>query len=153
MISNSIISHNFITCRCYESSIKKIHIIINPLTPGGHRCPLSPKFQFFFKNGSSKKFPMSVVAPMIRYTKITYLRLCPEKQRKKEFGPKRVKVYIINETSCSLCLNFVTLFIRLIINSKYVTKMNNIVCKYEYTQLNNIFFSLYIRIIHHYTAQ
>ena len=149
MISNSIISHNFITCRRYESSIKKNHIIINPLTPGGHRCPLSPKFQFFFKKGSSKKFPM---VPMIR-TKRTYLRLCPEKQRKKELGPKRVKVYIINETYCSLCLNFVTLFIRLIINSKYVTKMNNIVCKYEYTPLNNIFFSLYIRIIHLYAAQ
>ena len=24
------------------------------------RCPLSPKFQFFFKKGSSKKIPMSV---------------------------------------------------------------------------------------------
>ena len=23
----------------------------------GHRCPLSPKFQFYFKKGSSKKFP------------------------------------------------------------------------------------------------
>ena len=33
--------------------------------PGGHRCPLSQKFKFYFKKGSSKKFPMSV-APMRR---------------------------------------------------------------------------------------
>ena len=39
---------------------------VNPLTrPGGHWWPLSPKFQFYFKKGSSKKFPMSV-APMSR---------------------------------------------------------------------------------------
>ena len=33
--------------------------------PGGHRCPLSPKFQLYFKKGSLKKFPMSVT-PMSR---------------------------------------------------------------------------------------
>ena len=54
--------------------------------PGGHRCPLSPKFQFYFKKRSSEKFPMSV-APMSRLTKRAYLRLFPEKLRKREFGP------------------------------------------------------------------
>ena len=33
-----------------------------------------------------KKIPMSV-APMSRYTKRAYLRLCPQKRRKQEFGP------------------------------------------------------------------
>ena len=28
----------------------------NPLTPSGNRFPLSPKFQFYFKKGSSKNF-------------------------------------------------------------------------------------------------
>ena len=44
--------------------------------PGGHRCPLSPKFQFYFKKGSLKKFPMSV-AP---------------KDEKKNSGGKGLKV-------------------------------------------------------------
>ena len=40
---------------------------VNPLTPRRTLVdwPLSPKFQFYFKKGSSKKFPMSV-APMSR---------------------------------------------------------------------------------------
>ena len=60
--------------------------LINPLSPGGHWCPLSLKFQFHFKKGSSKNFPMRV-APESRKTKRAYIRLCPEKRRKKEFGP------------------------------------------------------------------
>ena len=46
----------------------KPSLMVTELTfsrPGGHRCPLSPIFQFYFKKGSSKKFPMSVV-PMSR---------------------------------------------------------------------------------------
>ena len=42
------------------------------------------------------------VAPMSRWTKRAYLRLCPEKRRKKEFGPQRVKktmVKVAYETS------------------------------------------------------
>ena len=56
------------------------------LRPGGHWWPLSPKFQFHLKKGLSKKILMSV-APMSRQSKKAYLRLCPEKRRKKEFGP------------------------------------------------------------------
>ena len=46
-----------------------IFMTINPLTPRRTLVALftkvSPKFQFYFKKGSSKKFPMSV-APMSR---------------------------------------------------------------------------------------
>ena len=42
---------------------KYLEDIVNPLRPGEHKCPLSPKFQFYFKKGSSQKFPTSV-APM-----------------------------------------------------------------------------------------
>ena len=45
-------------------------------------CPLWPKFQFYFKKGSSKKIPMSVAA-MSRETKRAYLWLCPEKKYEK----------------------------------------------------------------------
>ena len=48
--------------------LKSNHLNKGDLTlkrPGGHWWPLSPKFQFYFKKGSSKKFPMSV-APMSR---------------------------------------------------------------------------------------
>ena len=32
-----------------------IYISLTLLRPEGHICPLSPKFQFYFKKGSSKK--------------------------------------------------------------------------------------------------
>ena len=47
-------------------------------------CPLSLKFQLYFKKRPSKKIPMSV-APLSRYTKRAYLRLryVPENDEKK----------------------------------------------------------------------
>ena len=53
-------------------------------------CPLSPKFQFYFKKGSSKKIPMSV-APM---AKKAYLWLSHEKRLKKcgPLGLKKMKI-------------------------------------------------------------
>ena len=44
-----------------------LYLVFNPLTPRRTqvRVPLSPKFQLYFKKGTSKKIPMSV-APMSR---------------------------------------------------------------------------------------
>ena len=41
------------------------HCYLTLKQPGGPYGPLSPKFQFYFKKGLSKKIPMSV-APMSR---------------------------------------------------------------------------------------
>ena len=72
----SICIEQKITFHCLPASQSTLY------RPGGLRCPLSPKFQFYFKKGSSKKIPMSV-APMSWKTKRAYLRLCPEKRRRK----------------------------------------------------------------------
>ena len=51
--------------------------------PGGHWCPLSLKFQFYFKKGSPKKFPRA------------YLSLCPEKRRKKNLVLKGLNTIML----------------------------------------------------------
>ena len=60
---------------------------INPLLPSGAYMRRRPNFDFLFKKGPTKKIPMSV-ATMSRLTKRTYLKLCPEKLRKKNSGSK-----------------------------------------------------------------
>ena len=65
----------------FEKNIYNKYTFLTLYSPGGQKCPLLPKFQFYFKKRSSKKFPMSV-APMSRETKRAYLRLCPEKEEK-----------------------------------------------------------------------
>ena len=49
-----------------------------------HICDAMLNFLIQIKKTSSKKNPMST-APMSRLTERAYLRLCPEKGRKKEF--------------------------------------------------------------------
>ena len=57
--------HKFFVHKTYALWTKQPVPGLTHLCPGGHMCPLSLKFQFYFKKGSSKKFPMSV-APMSR---------------------------------------------------------------------------------------
>ena len=58
--------------------------------PGGNMCPLSSKFRFYFKKGSSKKFPMSV-APMSRKTKRAILGYYPNNDEKRNLVHKGLK--------------------------------------------------------------
>ena len=64
---------------------KKKQFLLTLQRPGGHRCPLSLKFQFYFKKGSSKKISYerrsyeSVVEKSLSW-------LMSRKTTKKEFG-------------------------------------------------------------------
>ena len=42
----------------YTKENENLQITSTHYRPGGHTCPLSPKFQFYFKKGSSKEIPI-----------------------------------------------------------------------------------------------
>ena len=76
----------FGTCPVCVIESEYAHSVFNPLTTRRTQVILSLKFQFYFKKGSSKEFPMSGRA-YESVMKRAYLRLCSERRRKKEFGP------------------------------------------------------------------
>ena len=61
----------------------KNNLANNPLVPIAHKSVRIPKISILKLEGIIKKFPMSV-ATMSRFTKRAYLRLSPEKRRKKK---------------------------------------------------------------------
>ena len=68
MLNNPLIQTSLMPVQyfMYSPSLSfKVNLGLTLQRPGGHRCPISPKFQFYFKKGSSKKFPISAV-PMSR---------------------------------------------------------------------------------------
>ena len=103
--------------RAFALVLNKIDVnsnahIINPLVPSAHKTARMAKISILKLGGIIKKFPMSV-AIMSQWTKRAYLRLFPEKPRKKNSGSKGFNI-LNNNIRKKIYLSWQVIYVKIV---------------------------------------